>query len=309
MSSEVIRDGSAAGPIPDIPALRPVSRTVFADRAARLQQLAPRHALEEYLRFAAALAAAQHEVLQQLPGPTLPDALTLRRCREHGLPPLAVDVHPRDAWWRNALHALLDRLDLAALPPQARERVGDLRTATGNALERAATHLLCGAYAELDPGSAPFLAAALQAYWTRMALDLDLAPGRIGVPEQPGLCAVCGSPPVASVVRIGGAEQGLRFLVCSLCGAERHLVRVKCSACDSTKGISYYGIEGASPAVKAETCDQCKTYLKIFYLEKDSGIEPCADDLATMTLDMLVADKGYDRVGPNLYFLPGNAAQ
>ena len=82
-------------------------------------------------------------------------------------------------------------------------------------------------------------------------------------------------------------------------------MRVKCSACASTKGISYLGIEGATEAIKAEVCDECKTYLKIFYLEKDSSMEPAADDLATLALDMLVDEAGYNRVGPNLLFVPG----
>ena len=111
--------------------------------------------------------------------------------------------------------------------------------------------------------------------------------------------------PVASVVRIGGAAQGLRYLVCSLCASEWHVVRVKCSACASTKGIAYLGIEGADEAIKAEVCDECKTYLKIFYLEKNPALVPAADDLASLALDMLVDEQGYNRIGPNLLFLPG----
>ncbi len=118
---------------------------------------------------------------------------------------------------------------------------------------------------------------------------------------------MCGSHPVASVVRIGGAQQGLRYLVCSLCASEWHMVRVKCSACGSTKGISYLGLDGGSEAIKAECCDECKTYLKIFYLEKDTSLVPAADDLATLALDMLVDQEGYNRIGPNLLFLPGAA--
>ena len=168
-----------------------------------------------------------------------------------------------------------------------------------------ATDLLAGAYEGLDAGETPFVAAALQLYWVKMALQIgDRA---TALPAQIGLCPVCGSHPVASVVRIGGAQQGLRYLVCSLCASEWHMVRVKCSACGSTKGISYLGIDGASQAIKAECCDECKTYLKIFYLEQDTSLVPAADDLATLALDMLVDQAGYNRIGPNLLFLPGAA--
>ena len=138
-------------------------------------------------------------------------------------------------------------------------------------------------------------------------MALQIGERATALPAQIGLCPVCGSYPVASVVRIGGAQQGLRYLVCSLCASEWHMVRVKCSACGSTRGISYLGIEGAGHAVKAECCDECRTYLKIFYLEQDTTLVPAADDLATLALDMLVDQQGYNRLGPNLLFLPGAA--
>ena len=180
-----------------------------------------------------------------------------------------------------------------------------LSTAPTDALESAAEKVLAGAYAEANAGQAPFLAAALQVYWVKMALQLGEA-GFSGAVRY-GLCPVCGSHPVASVVRVGGAAQGLRYLVCSLCASEWHVVRVKCTACASTKGIGYLGIEGANPAIKAECCDECRAYLKIFYLEKDTSLEPAADDLATLALDMLVDEQGYNRAGPNLLFAPGSA--
>ena len=57
-------------------------------------------------------------------------------------------------------------------------------------------------------------------------------------------------------------------------------------------------------AVRAETCDACKSYLKIVYQEK-GPVDPVADDLATLTLDILVDEAGYARSGPNLLLVPG----
>jgi FdhE protein len=303
MSSEIIQDGSVAGQIPDIPAFRPVPADVFAERGERLGTLAPGHALEPYLRFAAALSRAQAEVLQSLPELRVPDEHTLVHCREHGLPALSVDGHRRDAVWRDGLAELTARLNGDTLTAQAVDVLTRIRSAGQNKLEAAAAGLLAGAYADLDPGEAPFVAAALQVYWAKMALQLGER--ATANPAQIGLCPVCGSHPVASVVRIGGAQQGLRYLVCSLCASEWHMVRVKCSACGSTKGISYLGIEAGADAIKAECCDECKTYLKIFYLEKDTSMVPVADDLASLALDMLVDQEGYNRIGPNLLFMPG----
>jgi FdhE protein len=301
--SEIIRDGSIAGGIPSVPQFRAVSPDVFLERAERFGALAPNHALEEYLRFAAALSRAQHALLGAYPEVTLPDTATLEQCRRHGLPPLGVDGHQRDPVWQEGLGRLGRELNAEALPAPARGILGATLKAPAVELEDAASRLLAGEYEQVDAGRAPFLAAALQVYWVKLALAA--AESGFGANVRYGLCPVCASHPVASVVRIGGAAQGLRYLVCSLCASEWHVVRVKCTACASTKGIGYLGIEGADEAVKAEVCDECKTYLKIFYLEKNPSLVPAADDLASLALDMLVDEQGYNRQGPNLLFLPG----
>jgi FdhE protein len=110
---------------------------------------------------------------------------------------------------------------------------------------------------------------------------------------------------VASVVRIGGAEQGLRYLHCSLCDTEWHLPRVQCSNCSNTTDLDYLVIEGGGEVVKAEACDTCHSYLKQVYMTKAPEADPVADDLATLALDMLMAERDYLRSGPNLLFIPG----
>jgi len=98
---------------------------------------------------------------------------------------------------------------------------------------------------------------------------------------------------------------GSRFLVCSLCATEWHLVRIKCTNCHSTKGIAYLEIEGVGAPVKAETCDECRTYTKIIYTEKAPGADAFADDLASLGLDLLVGEAGWRRATPNPFLLPG----
>jgi len=301
--SEIIRDGSLASHIPDIASFRAVSPDVFAERAQRFDALAQGHSLEPYLQFSAALSAAQDAVMGRLSGVRIPNEHTLADCNEHGVPPLSVDGHQRDPVWHDALTRLLEALNFDALPADAAVLVARLRAAKAEKLEIAADNLLAGVYTAVDVGEAPFIGAALQVYWVKMALQLP-ATATVS-PAQIGLCPVCGSHPLASVVRIGGARQGLRYLVCSLCCSEWHMVRVKCPACSSTKDLSYLGIDGGSEAIKAECCGQCKTYLKIFYLERDTTLVAAADDLASLALDLLVDGEGYNRIGPNLLFVPG----
>ena len=52
-------------------------------------------------------------------------------------------------------------------------------------------------------------------------------------------------------------------------------------------------------ALKAETCPTCHSYRKIFYQEKDIYVDPVADDLASLQLDVLMAEEGFDRASGN----------
>ena len=76
-------------------------------------------------------------------------------------------------------------------------------------------------------------------------------------------------------------------------------MRVKCSHCESTEGIHYCSIEGGSAAVRAEACDHCKTYRKICYQEHDMAVEPVADDLSSLALDLLMSEAGFHRGSGN----------
>src|SRR5258708_3274455 len=145
----------------------------------------------------------------------------------------------------------------------------------------------------LEVAAAPFLMAALQVYW--VALASRLTPENVAELKVPGLCPMCGTLPVASVVRTDARSQGYRYLHCALCATEWHLVRITCSQCQGTANIAYHSIEGGSEAVRAESCDACHTYRKILYQEKDTNVEPVADDLASLALDLLTSEAGHHR--------------
>ena len=151
--------------------------------------------------------------------------------------------------------------------------------------------------AKSTSAAAPFLVAALQVYWVDLASRLPVdASDHLAVP---GVCPMCGTLPIASVVRADQRSQGYRYLHCALCATEWHMVRVTCSHCLATKGIDYQSIEGGPEAIRAECCDNCRTYRKILYQEKDSRVEALADDLASLALDLLLSEAGYHRVSGN----------
>lgn len=305
MTASVVEPGTLEPPAGEIPFLRLPERDLFSMRAARLDALATGHALGDYLRLLAALARGQQAALLGIGEVTLPRGEQLTRCREHGLPPLGAQGWTRAPAWRAALRQMLASLASTPMPEAARAAITRLESTDDAGLEALADALLAGEFARVDRAAAPFAAAALQVYWLHMATRLGTAAfGRL---DTPHLCPVCGSSPAASVVRIGAAEHGLRYLSCSLCSAEWHTVRIKCAFCDTTKGISYYGIEGGSTAIKAERCDACESYLKILYMEKDPNVDVVADDVASVALDVLMAEAGVARGGVNFFLIGGDA--
>ena len=295
----VIQPGTIEAPPGDMPFLLLPERNTFQARASRLRALAEGHALADYLRFLAALARAQHESLSLFRRVLLPEAQELERCREHGMPPLGTRGWDRDPVWREALRFILTELEAGALPEGTRATIARLKDTYDASLERVAETLLAGDNDEkLDRAAVPFIGAALQAYWLHLVTTLGA--GAFGRLDIPHLCPACGSAPMVSVVR-SGSDHGLRYLTCPLCNTQWHAVRIKCVFCDTTKGIGYYGIEGGSDAVKAESCDACHGYLKILYMDKDPNVDALADDVASIALDVLMAESGITRRGTNFF--------
>lgn len=279
----------------------PDLKTLFVRRAARLQTLSCGHALGDYLRFMAVLARAQAQVVDGLPAGTLPGPDQIAFFHDHKLPLVDRLTWRRDPSWQAALDGILERLAAAAMPDPARSALAALKRTDPETREGLAARVLDVDPAPADAAQACFVSAALQVYWTRMAALLDRETVR--AVEPAGSCPVCGSPAVASVVYAEGSLQGVRFLCCPLCASEWHCVRIKCANCQSTKGIAYHHIP-EQPAVKAETCDECRTYTKILYKDKDPDGEPFADDLATLGLDVLVGEAGWARATPNPFLAP-----
>jgi FdhE protein len=286
-----------------IPRIRlPERASFFSTRAARLRTLANGNPIGGYLRLMASLADAQQQVLAKFEA-AMPDADAIARAQQTSMPLLPAVTPQRDPAWRDVLQRVLDRIEAAgAVSPVLGKVLDGLRLASAAQLDAQADAIASQRFNEVDRATAPFIVAALQVVWCDLASRLDMRD--IPYLDTPGACPVCGAQPVASVVRIGGPYQGYRYLQCGLCGTETHMVRVKCSHCDSTKGIAYHGVEGGNEAWKAESCDECHTYRKIGYLEKDVDIEPLADDLASLTLDLLMNEAGYRRSAPNPLLWP-----
>lgn len=279
---------------------------LFDLRRVRLEHMAAGHPLADYLRFAASLCQLQQGLLDQPPGICAPDPERIRLCLEHGLPPLAADSLVREADWQPYLEALLQQYQASSEP--VRTALAQLRAASPGQRKVWALALLGGQYAGLPAALVPFLGAALQVAWSHWLLSLPedlLGPG-----DNLRQCPACGSPAMAGVIRHRGKFNGLRYLVCSLCACEWHVVRVKCIYCEQSKGLRYYSFEddrhpaGQAP-LRAECCAGCNSYLKLVYLEHDAEAEALSADLASLALDLRLDQEGYQRLAPNLLLAPG----
>lgn len=304
MTNTVLEPGELESARGAIPVLRLPRSGVFGARARRLRAIAPDHSLRDFLIFAAVLAEHQETALAAAGHAPLPTAPVLAQCRAAAMPPLAPPAWWPGAGWRELARGLAG--DLAAQEPSTGVAANVVATAADGWLEAQARALLEGDDDGVDLRAAPFVGAALQVHWTASAMQLQ-GPD-IGPPAHPGRCPVCGSSPLGSVQRIGGAQDGLRFLHCALCCSEWHVVRAKCSLCDNSRGLTYLSIEGRGDAVQAEACPECNGYLKHFRLDKDPALDPWADDLATLSLDVLVGEEGFERAGLNFLMLQGTPA-
>jgi FdhE protein len=266
-----------------IPPLRlPHPGLLLEARAGRLAALAAEAGGDPFLAFLGRLAAAQRAALPAVSG--------VARPRGQGRP-LDADAFPADPALAPVLAAVLAAVRGKGLPAPAEAAIRGLGDAGPPALERLAVSVLAAEVRPEELAAAPFVGAALQVVATARAARLDPA----DIPRAGSGCPVCGSPPVAGVVQ---GDDRLRYLTCALCAAEWHLARIHCALCLATAGVGYHHLEHDASA-RAETCEACKGYVKLFDLEKRPGADPLADDAATLALDLLLGEAGYHRGGSN----------
>ena len=182
----------------------------------------------------------------------------LAHCREHGMPPLGTQgLDARSPLWREVLRRILTAARRRALPAAARATIERLQAA-GRASARAPGRRAARRRFRRARSRQRAVHRRRRCRCTGCTWPRASGPAAFAPLPTPHLCPVCGS-------RAGGerrahrrhANQGLRYLPARCAAREWHVVRIKCVFCDTTKGISYYGIEGGSAAVKAERCDAC----------------------------------------------------
>jgi len=266
----------------------PEPSEIFKKRAARLHCLSTGHAIGKYLKTMARLAEAQLAASRIIPSTTgeiVTQASSLNAC-----------YHTYGEVWHKVFNLIVSEMQGFPLPERSQATLSRLKSTIPALLEYSAQTIVCGSEDAVDLAASPFLAAALQVYWTDLASRIKPETAE----RLANVCPMCGSPPVAGVILSG---RKLRYLCCSLCATHWNFPRLVCTHCGSTEGISYFAVDGHEDGGKAEACGRCNTYLKLFYLESNPEAEAFADDLATLPLDLLMSDRSYSRSGINLFLI------
>jgi FdhE protein len=109
-----------------------------------------------------------------------------------------------------------------------------------------------------------------------------------------GYCPICGKEPKIGEIRDG--EEGKRYLFCHQCGFKWYFHRIKCPFCGNEEqhSLAYFEVEGEE-RYRVDVCNKCRRYIKTVELPKSSD-EPNLDveDIATLHLDMIACDEGYN---------------
>ena len=309
MSSKILEPGEIESAAMTPPFVQLPPSDMFTKRAERFASLAVDHPMSAYLHLLASICRAQQTVLDAPPKlPELERAL-IDAALKHDMPPLAVDTLLHDSGWQTQLDAWLAAFteQNPDVPDTVRTALQRLREADAAQRRIWATALLGGRFSQVPEALVPFLGAALQLAWRHWLKAIDIE--EIREREDQTECPCCGSLPVAGVVHQRRPIDGVRYLVCSLCATEWHYVRLKCSHCLSTRELDYLHFDDSPHAIKAEACPECHAYLKQIYLELDPNAEALSADLASLDLDLCLAEQNWQRRTPNLLLAPGGEGE
>ena len=274
---------------------------LFDTRASRFRFLAQTSELAPYLEFLGDLTALQATLTQQLPAPTPVSDEQIAGSTQAGLPPIDRAALADDAALHACLQAFVDGASQTInMPAPARAALDMVR----NADHAARIEMLANVLGDEIPAERlaehMFVACAVQIYLARLAASIPVE--RLQ-PVATGVCPACGGRPVTSSV-IGLRDiENVRYANCGCCATQWNEVRIKCLCCGSTEGISYRSAETEDATVKAEVCKECSSWVKTLYQVRNASLEPVADDVGSMGLDVLMRDTPFHRAGFNPFLM------
>lgn len=253
----------------------------------------------EALRFFLRVAEFQRGLQDTLRGKLTPPPLNAVR-----LPLQAVCPRDHRALLAGPFAAFLDLVRQVG-PPELAEAAAELQEAAPDLWEALWERYWRGELRAREAGPAAFFPKAfLQPYAALLAEGFWEQGGRQvregGEESSEACCPLCGAPPQVAVLREEG-HGAARFLVCSRCEMEWRYKRGRCVSCgeeESSRLVYLHATEW--PHVRIAACGTCLRYIKEVDLTRDGLAEPVVDELATLALDLVAMEQGYQKVELNL---------
>ncbi|MDO5705774.1 MAG: formate dehydrogenase accessory protein FdhE [Paracoccus sp. (in: a-proteobacteria)] len=297
MTDTIEPNPAMIGGVPQAPLVfLPKPARLFIDRAKRLEFLAKDHPAAAFLIFVAALSRVQARLVDDLPAPNPIPADRADLARASRMPPIDRPALAGDATLNATLDAILTGCADLDMPEASRLALSAVTAAGEDDRKWLLGNALAGTIPEDSIAPHLFAVAAVQVHLARLAGSLD---GAKLVPISTGVCPACGGRPATSLVTGAPGIENVRYASCAHCATQWNEVRVKCLCCGSTKGISYRAAGDENAVIKAECCSECNGWLKILYQSRNPTLDPVADDLGSLGLDMMMKDSPFQRAGAN----------
>jgi formate dehydrogenase maturation protein FdhE len=126
------------------------------------------------------------------------------------------------------------------------------------------------------------------------------------LPRAPrdGGCPRCGGRPQLSYFEESGESlvTAPRHLLCCRCGGSWVHERLTCPACGerSTAKLPIFSDDEGLPALRADACETCRSYLISVDVRRDPAAVPIVDELVALPLDLHARERGFAKIVPNL---------
>ena len=108
-----------------------------------------------------------------------------------------------------------------------------------------------------------------------------------------GYCPLCGREPKISQLK---NEEGEKYLFCGQCGIQWRYPRLKCPFCENEdqQTLAFFTVEDEEQ-YRVDVCNACNRYIKTIdfrNIRENPNLD--VEDIATLHLDILANDEGYD---------------
>ncbi|OPL15726.1 MAG: hypothetical protein AVO39_07135 [delta proteobacterium MLS_D] len=108
-----------------------------------------------------------------------------------------------------------------------------------------------------------------------------------------GYCPICGREPKIAQLK---NDEGEKYLFCGQCGFEWRYPRLKCPFCENEdqQTLAFFTVED-DERYRVDVCNVCNRYIKtIDFRNMKEKPNLDVEDIATLHLDILASDEGYD---------------